>query len=81
MDGEYKDNFATPFKYEGDSEGLSLGLTWSAPLTDNIGYFLDLRYQKYEMDGKDKLGGFSAGSTVDTDEQLLSSSAGIQWYF
>lgn len=83
MDGVYEDNFATvgqDFEYEGDSEGLSLGVTWSAPLTERIGYYVDLRYQAYDFEGDDANGNF-AGSEVETEEEMLTYSAGLQWYF
>ena len=83
MDGVYEDNFATAgqdFEYDGDSEGLSLGITWSAPLTESIGYYIDLRYQQYDFEGEDANGNF-AGSEVETEEQMLTYSAGLQWYF
>jgi hypothetical protein len=80
MDGSYKDNFSgDPFKFEGDSQGFSLGLTWSAPLTNHVGYYLDLRRQAYDFDGSDKSGNFP-GLKVKTEEVITGFTAGIQWY-
>ena len=56
MDGAYDDNDALKFDYDGNADGLSVGATWSAPLTTRIGYYLDLRYQIYEFDGDDANG-------------------------
>lgn len=86
MDGQYKDNYAAlpaeNFDFEGDSTGFSIGLTWSAPLTDRVGYFVDLRRQAYSMDAKDQTGHAQwLGSEVETDETMLSATAGIQLYF
>ncbi len=86
MDGSYKDNYAAVadenFKYAGDSTGFSLGITWSAPLTERVGYFLDLRRQSYSMDGKDKTGNAGlSDSEVTTDETMINLTAGIQMYF
>lgn len=86
MDGEYKDNAncviytCTAFKWEGDTTGSSIGLTWTAPLGENSSYFLDLRQQKYSMDGKDKTGSFP-NQSVDTDETMQGITAGVQFYF
>ncbi len=84
MDGTYEDNFnGAPnqdFEYDGDSEGLSLGVTWSAPITETIGYYLDLRYQQYDFEGDDANGNFPT-TDVETEEKLLTYSAGLQWYF
>ncbi|PID43907.1 MAG: hypothetical protein CSA52_03010 [Gammaproteobacteria bacterium] len=85
MDGEYTDNYLegteTPktFRYEGDSKGYSLGLTWSAPLTQNTGYFLDLRRQNYNMDADDNTALFSG--SVETEENMTTATVGIQGYF
>jgi hypothetical protein len=83
MDGVYEDNFATQgrvLEYDGDSEGMSLGVTWSAPLTERIGYFIDLRYQSYYFEGDAANGNF-VGSEVEAEEEMLTYSAGLQWYF
>lgn len=84
MDGTYEDNFAAfpnlDFEYEGDSEGLSLGVTWSAPLTETVGYYVDLRFQQYDFEGDDGNGNFP-GTDVETEEQIVTYSAGLQWYF
>ena len=86
LDGTYEDNYNPDFnddkdfKYEGDSEGLSFGVNWSAPLTKHVGYYVDLRRQSYEMDGEVANANFG-GSTIHTEETIIAWSAGIQWYF
>lgn len=85
MDGKYTDNYlegtANPqaFNYEGDSKGYSLGLTWSAPLTDNSGYFVDIRRQRYDMDADDKTPIFDG--SVKTEETMMTATLGMQMYF
>lgn len=83
MEGTYKDNYyAGKFRYEGDSQGLSLSVTWSAALTDHVGYFVDLRRQAYDFDGDDDTGNSDfSDSDVKTQEVLTGLTAGIQWYF
>ncbi len=90
MDGKYKDNANdpnnafggsfVPFNYEGDSTGTSFAVTWTSPLSEHAAYTIDLRRQAYSMDGKDKSGALS-GVTLDTDEEMVGLSAGIQLYF
>ncbi len=85
MDGEYTDNYlegtANPqaFDYQGDSKGFSLGLTWSAPLTEKSGYFVDIRRQEYDMDADDKTPNFSG--SVETEETMVTATLGMQMYF
>jgi len=79
------------FDFEGDSDGLSLGLNWSAALTDHVGYYLDLRQQSYDMSATQTFEGRPASPTdpsgplqrrrVDTEETITAYTAGIQWYF
>ncbi|MFL0803453.1 MAG: hypothetical protein K6L81_07020 [Agarilytica sp.] len=90
MDGKYKDNANDPnnafggsfvaFNYEGDSTGTSTAVTWTSPLSEYAAYTIDLRRQAYSMDGKDKSGALS-GVTLDTDEEMVGLTAGIQLYF
>ncbi len=84
MGGTYKDNYAAVanqnFKYEGESTGLSIGATWSAPINDQFGYYVDFRRQAYSMDANDTNGNF-ATTSVDTDEVMMSLTAGVQLYF
>lgn len=87
MDGEYSDNYRDvvgprEFKYEGDSNGLSTALTWVAPLTESLAYYVDGRFQQYEMDADDKSGvPVFAGSSVETVERILGVTAGVQMMF
>lgn len=85
MDGSYSDNYVdvngpAKFNFEGDSEGLSAALSWTAPLTDRIFYFLDARIQKYSMDASDKTGSYE-GISVETDETILGVAGGVQMLF
>ncbi len=81
LDGEYSDNFSPAtnenFEFSGDTTGTSLALSWSAPISDNVGYYLDIRMQSYDMDGKDSNGNFT-GYSVDTEENITSLTAGIR---
>lgn len=103
MDGKYEDNaqcandfFTTgndcyKYKWEGDSTGTSIGMTWTQPLTDHVAYFIDLRQQSYEMEGVDKTGAVDYTAlpaqvpiyegTVETKEEMTSLTMGIQMYF
>lgn len=91
MNGQYVDNAYDPtgvfggsfqaFDYRGDTDGTSIGLTWSAPLGESSSYFIDLRQQKYSMDGEDKTGGPNAGTFVKTEETMQGITAGLQFYF
>src|SRR5690606_30306256 len=84
MDGEYSDNFRDEdgqqkFRYEGDSDGVSAALTWVAPLTESVAYYVDGRMQQYEMDAEDKSGiARFADSRVETVERILGITLGIQ---
>lgn len=91
MNGQYVDNASDPtgffggdfqaFDYRGDTDGTSIGLTWSAPLGETSSYFIDLRSQKYSMDGADKTGGPNAGTFVKTEETMQGITAGLQFFF
>ncbi len=90
MDGKYKDNANDPnggfggsfiaFNYQGDSTGTSIAATWTSALGDNSAYTIDLRRQAYSMTGKDQTGNLP-GVRLDTDEEMLGLTAGIQLYF
>ncbi len=90
MDGKYKDNANDPnnafggsfvaFDYEGSSTGTSIAVTWTSALGESSAYTVDLRRQAYSMDGKDQTGNLSTVS-LDTDEEMLSLTAGVQFYF
>jgi len=79
------------FDFEGDADGLSLGLNWSAALTDHVGYYFDLRRQSYDMTATQSFEGRPANITdpagalqtrrVETEETITAYTAGIQWYF
>ncbi len=77
--GAFNGSF-TPFDYEGDSKGTSIALTWTSALGDNTAYTIDLRRQAYSMDGKDQTGNLP-GVFLDTDEEMLGLTAGVQVYF
>ena len=81
LDGTYEDNFLPEdnedFDYRGDADGLSLSITWTGMFTDRVGYFIDLRRQQYEFDGKDKSGNFP-GWEVETEETIVGLTAGIR---
>ena len=92
MDGKYEDNANDPaevwegilqkFRYEGDSDGISVGLTWTAPISDNTEYFLDVRVQQYSMTANDTTGQAAQEDiTLKTDETMNGLTAGIQVYF
>lgn len=88
MDGKYEDNAQDPsgltnfrkFDYEGDSTGTSLAVTWTSPLGENSAYTIDLRRQAYSMDGKDQTGNLS-NVQLETDEEMVGLTAGVQFYF
>lgn len=90
MDGKYKDNANDPngafgssfvaFDYEGSSTGTSIALTWTSALGESSAYTIDLRRQAYSMDGTDQTGNLSTVS-LNTDEEMLGLTAGVQFYF
>ncbi len=76
------DNSLVQFKYEGDSSGVSLGLTWSGALGSKAEYFLDARFQKYSMDGTDVTGqAILQNVDLETDETMTSFTSGIRFYY
>lgn len=88
MKGELEDNGIDGFGnddglvFEGDSNGLSLGVTWTQPLGDNSSYFIDVRRQAYSMTGTDQSGDPDyVNAKVKTDEVMLGLTAGLQFYF
>ncbi len=87
MDGEYSDNYqdmeaAINFDYRGDSQGVSGAVSWLAPLTDSLAYFVDFRVQNYDMNAKDYSNAprFD-GSRVETTETIVGLTAGLQMVF
>ena len=66
------------FSFEGDATGLSYGIRWSQPLTERMGYFIDLRRQDYDIEA-DEQGDFQP-SEADSEEVITSISGGIQWF-
>lgn len=47
---ETVDGVASPFNSAGDAIGLNIGITWSGPLTDRLGYSLGMDYYDYSYD-------------------------------
>ncbi len=87
MDGKYSDNYrdsygTAEFDYEGDSKGLSAALSWTAPITTRLFYFVDARVQQYSMDAADQTGVAPFdNSSVETDETLYGLAGGVQMLF
>jgi hypothetical protein len=84
MDGSYKDNFVggEEFKYEGDSTGYSLALSWFGGITKHVGYYVDLRRQVYDFEGDDKTGNQDfANTSVKTEEVMTSITGGLEFRF
>ncbi|QIB65928.1 hypothetical protein [Kineobactrum salinum] len=86
LEAKYVDNYLLGveganenFIFDGDSDGLSYGVSWSAPLTSRVGYYLDIRRQSYDMRVNESSGNFP-GLVVDTDETMTAFSAGLQFY-
>ena len=88
MAGDFRDNYIinagdNHFDFAGDSVGTSLGLNWTVPLGESLTGFIDLRQQKYSMDGKDH----ATPSTkfdamkVRTDETMRGLTLGVQRFF
>lgn len=40
---------------DGDANGFSTFINWSAPLTERLRYVVDVRWQRYDFDGSDSL--------------------------
>ncbi|TGD72732.1 hypothetical protein E4634_14535 [Mangrovimicrobium sediminis] len=85
LESRFNDNFGGPkepqyhLDLEGDADGFSLGLAWSQPLSQRMGYFVDLRTQQYEATTSDD-SGLAAGSVTDTKETMTTLTLGVQWY-
>ena len=85
MDGQYKDNYRSStgdneaFNFEGNSTGYSAALTWAAPLNANVAYFIDARYQQYQMEADDFYK--EINTTTQTEEILFGLTAGLQVLF
>lgn len=81
MDGTFSDNIgvggAGSFNAEGDVDGVSVGLTWSQPLSERTAYFIDVRRQEYDMDSKDE----QSGIAFETSETMTGVTLGIQLYY
>jgi hypothetical protein len=84
LDSTYEDNFGeknfgVDFQFEGDATGLSYGINWSQPLTDRVGYYIDLRRQDYDIEAEGTIN--FPDATADSEEIMTTFTAGIQWYF
>ena len=90
MDGRYTDNFGdahpTPHlarlaNLSGDSTGTSLSLRWSAPISDRVSYYLDLRQQSYDLDSTNGVSGAwreAIVAEVHQKEKMTGFTMGIQ---
>ena len=85
MDGQYEDNYLVglveqnEFNYKGRSNGYSAAITWTAPINNYSGYFLDVRRQNYDMNATDQTGLYN--DKVETNETMTTLTAGVQFYF
>ncbi|MDX1733550.1 MAG: hypothetical protein R3228_04255 [Halioglobus sp.] len=83
LDATYTDNylvgtgFPDVYDYDGNADGFSYGINWSQPLSEKVGYYLDLRTQQYEADLEDQTGAFL---DVENEEKITAFTAGIQLY-
>ena len=83
LDATYKDNFFPEldldFDYEGNADGFSVGINWSAPISKHVGYYFDIRTQKYDANTDDSNGNFP-GASAKSEETITAFTAGVQWY-
>ena len=89
MDGKYVDNFgnAAPSpdqvrlaNLSGDSTGTSISLRWTAPISDRISYYFDVRQQRYDLDATNGLSGAwreAKVGRVKQEEELTGFMLGI----
>lgn len=76
MDGEYTDNAtSSALKYDGDTEGFSYGARWVGLLSQDFDYFIDLKMNRYEFEGRDNTFG-----RIDSEQNITTISAGIAFY-
>lgn len=54
---------------EGDTTGLSIGLSWSGEYRNNMGYFIGLRARRYDFDAND--------AAYDADKNITSIEMGL----
>lgn len=84
LDANYKENYlgegsGADFDFDGKSDGLSFGINWSDRLTKRLGYYADVRVQRYDMETSEASSDFD-GLDVSTEETITAFSLGIQWY-
>ena len=94
LDGKYSDNANdpnrgfvdelgnptfVPFRFEGDTSGTSIALTWTGSLSERTAYTLDLRRQRYKLDADDQTG-LLEGLKLDTEEEMIGFTVGVQVY-
>lgn len=84
-----------PETYSGDATGFSYSVRWSGALTDSLDYFLTAKFQKYELDGKGRRVNLTNPNVtglapeifetirldIDTTEEVLAFTAGVQYLF
>lgn len=84
-----------PEEYDGDAEGFSYGARWTGNLGESMQYSFAAKYQKYELDGKGGRVNLTNPNVtgepavvferidleIDTTEEILAFTAGIQYVF
>lgn len=85
-----------PIDYDGDADGFSFGLRWTAGLTESLLYNIALRYQEYDMSGDGRRTDIFNPNLpevppsgperiwdmdIDTTETITTLSAGITYAF
>lgn len=55
---------------DGDANGFSAFINWSAPLTQHLRYLVELRWQRYDFDGDDSLNCRCANRLFDPSTQI-----------
>jgi len=82
LDGTYDEGAATGAFVEdvdGDAGGFSVFANWSAPLTQQLRYVIDLRWQRYKFDGdQDGVCSTCTNGTVNPQSVLLARDFSVE---
>lgn len=64
---------------DGDADGFSTFINWSAPLTDRLRYLVEMRWQRYDFDGRDaSVCGNCMNATVGQPEVLVDKDFSVR---
>jgi hypothetical protein len=66
-------------KIDGDANGFSAFINWSAPLTDRLRYLVELRWQRYDFDGSDSwICGSCTNGLVESEPMFVDQDFSVR---